>query len=121
MTEFETKIKTLLDNADADGDVINDFFQEAVTVNSVQNAWIADAAIEFVKELKNIGINFYVIDSYGGEGKGDEYWSVYQFSDKENITYVKFDGYYQSYCGATFNEWYFVEPKEVTVVKYLKK
>lgn len=58
-------------------------------------------------------------DSYGGEGKGEEYWYVAKLIDKESDEefFIKMDGYYQSYEGtswdsATVN---LVKPYEKTV------
>jgi hypothetical protein len=43
---------------------------------------------------------------------------VWKFSrDKEEI-YFKFNGYYQSYNGARFDDYFQVEPKEVKVIQY---
>ena len=61
------------------------------------------------------------VDSYGGEGQGEEYYSVWKFVSKDDeVAYVKFDGSYQSYCGSEFDDWFFVEPKQVEVTQYVK-
>lgn len=70
--------------------------------------------------LTNLGISLKHEDNYGGEGCGDDYWSVYSFSKDTEIVYVKFDGSYASYDGSTFDQWYFVEPRQVTVTKYFE-
>ena len=57
-------------------------------------------------------------NGYGGEGKGEDYWTVYKFSNGNESVYVQFDGWYASYNGSEFDEWFFVEPKEVKVVKF---
>lgn len=57
---------------------------------------------------------------HGGEGCGDEYWTVYSFADGTDKVYVQFDGYYSSYSGSDYEEWFFVEPREVTVTQYFK-
>lgn len=51
---------------------------------------------------------------------GDEYWSVYSFTDGKETVYIKFDGWYQSYNGSEFTEWFFVEPKQKTVTIFEK-
>ena len=59
------------------------------------------------------------VDSYGGEGHGDEYWHLYQINDryfKLEATWVSWDGVYWDEA-----ELYEVEPKEVTVTKWVKK
>ena len=69
---------------------------------------------------KNMNVSFTFVDSYGGEGRGDEYWSVYKFTDNNTgeEVYVKFDGWYQSYNGAEYENCFVVQPKEKTVVVY---
>ena len=73
---------------------------------------------EFCKALQDNGITFKLEDSYGGEGEGENYWSVYSFSKGDSKVYVKFDGYYTSYDGSNYNEWFFVEPKQVMVTQF---
>lgn len=56
--------------------------------------------------------------SFGGEGQGEAYWSVYSITNGTDTVYVKFDGYYMSYDGSTYERWFFVEPKQVMVTEY---
>jgi predicted RNase H-related nuclease YkuK (DUF458 family) len=60
------------------------------------------------------------VDSYGGEGMGDIYYSVKYFPDHD--IYIRVDGYYSSYHGTDFyGGWKCcseVRPKTVSVVKY---
>lgn len=72
------------------------------------------------EELTAMGLTLVDEDSYGGEGKGEEYWHVYSITNGTETVYVKFDGYYASYSGSEFQEWFFVEPKEVTVTQYFR-
>lgn len=74
----------------------------------------------FFTAAKEKGIEWTSEDSYGGEGQGDDYWNVIKFISGNTTVYVKFDGWYQSYNGCEYTEWYFVEPKEVTVTRYFK-
>ena len=73
---------------------------------------------EFDSVVKAKGITYNSVDSYGGEGMGEEYWSVYSFNNDDELVYVKFDGYYASYNGADFEEFFFVKPKQVTVTQF---
>lgn len=57
---------------------------------------------------------------FGGEGQGEEYFSVYKFTDGESEEYVKFDGWYASYNGAEYEDWFFVKPKEVIQTVYTR-
>lgn len=66
-------------------------------------------------------LNVESVSSYGGEGEGDDFYRVYSFTDEDtDPVYVKFQGWYASYHGAEFTEWYFVEPKEKTAIVYNK-
>lgn len=68
----------------------------------------------------NMNMSYEAVDSYGGEGEGDQYWSVYQFTDKTTgeEVYIKFDGWYQSYNGAEYENCFVVQPKEKKVTVY---
>jgi hypothetical protein len=73
---------------------------------------------EFKSKLQLLGIDTASVYHYGGEGQGETYYTVWKFSrDKEEV-YFKFDGYYQSYDGATYNEYFQVKPIEVKVIQY---
>lgn len=63
-------------------------------------------------------ITFTELDRYGGEGQGDEYWSVYEFTKGYESWIVRFNGWYQSYNGAGFTDWKFVTPKRKEVTVY---
>ena len=65
-----------------------------------------------------VGISFEHIDNYGGEEMGREYWSVYAFHDEAHAVYVEFDGWYDSYNGSEYEEWFFVEPRQVQVTEF---
>lgn len=58
------------------------------------------------------------VERFGGEGKGDTYYVVFQIGDK----FYRVDGYYSSWEGANWDsaEPYEVKPVEVTVIKYKK-
>jgi hypothetical protein len=70
--------------------------------------------------LDTLGIKHEYEDSYGGEGRGEEYWSVYSFTKDSETVYVKFDGSYASYNGSEYDDYYFVNPKQVMVTQYEK-
>lgn len=61
------------------------------------------------------------VENHGGEDQGSDYWSVYKFTFAgEEPIFVKFDGHYYSYDGATLDHWFLVEPKEVMVTQFVK-
>ena len=68
--------------------------------------------------VKIDGVETKYIDSYGGEGQGEEYWGVYSFKRDEETVYVKAHGTYASYCGSEYEGWYFVTPREQTITVY---
>jgi hypothetical protein len=113
LTEFQLKVKALLDEADLD--VINCLFQSEVNNQCEIHSYYSGAE-EFNYKVSGTIMKIEHQDNYGGEGQGEEYWSVYKFTDGTNETYVKFDGWYQSYNGSEFSEWFFVNPvvKQVT-------
>lgn len=65
---------------------------------------------------------FEIVDEYGGEGQGDNYWGVAKITKDNEEVFVRLSGWYQSYNGAecdNYNDWELVEPKQVTETKYL--
>lgn len=58
------------------------------------------------------------IAQYGGEGKGDAWYSVKYF--KDHNVYIRIDGCYTSYDGTDFYDGYGTEvfPKEKTITVY---
>jgi len=110
---LKDKITELL--KEADYEIINEFFHSEV---SNSREWDSEELSAFKDKAQELGISINHVDNYGGEGMGDEYWSVYSFNDGTNTEYVKFDGWYASYHGSDFNEWFFVEPEEVTVTRF---
>lgn len=64
------------------------------------------------------GIEFKSVDGYGGEGKGDDYWSVYEFTKNGVSVFVKFYGSYSSYVGSEYEDFCFVNPVTVTKIEY---
>lgn len=72
----------------------------------------------FEKKLSDLDIKFEHVDNYGGEEQGRDYWSIYSFSNDTDVVYVKFDGWYASYHGSEYDEWYFVEPRQVQVTQF---
>lgn len=60
-------------------------------------------------------------DSYGGEGQGEDYWTVILIRNPSNHDEqycIKLQGWYSSYDGAEFEGWSFVEPKQRTITVY---
>ncbi len=73
----------------------------------------------YVVEVPDLGTLEHV-DSYGGEGQGDEYWVVFKVTSTGQL--FKVDGYYSSYDGGSLDgDVYEVTPVQVTVTQYKKK
>ena len=82
--------------------------------------WNGDFENAVLAKADELGITVQFVDCFGGEGMGDDYWSVYSFTDGDTVVYVQFDGWYASYNGSGHSEWFFVEPKEVVVTQFFK-
>lgn len=69
--------------------------------------------------------NFQEVDHYGGEDQGSEYWTVYKITREGYAdTYIKFDGYYDSWNGTEWHEHFnIVTPRKrmVEVTDWLLK
>lgn len=117
---METNLKQFVENLlrdEAYGDLIRDslFHSE---YNSEPSKWDSDEEKEFRAALTDSSVVCQHEDNYGGEGQGDDYWSVYAFTWGDEKVYVKFSGWYASYNGAEFTEWFFVEPKEKVITVF---
>lgn len=82
------------------------------------NEFFYSEAGDHMEALAEADFDYEWVDSFGGEGQGDQYWSVYKFTRGDEVVYVEFYGWYASYSGAEFTEWFVVKPKEVTVIKW---
>jgi hypothetical protein len=70
---------------------------------------------EFKEEFKKLG-KFEMVEEFGGEGQGDDYYAVYHFIDHD--VYIKFQGWYASHRGSEYEEMYEVRPEQVTKTEY---
>lgn len=82
--------------------------------------WNGKFEHEVLAKAKELNLKVEFVDNFGGEGCGDQYWSVYSFTKDNETVYVQFDGWYASYVGSEYNEWFFVEPKEEVVVNFYR-
>lgn len=115
---FKNQVTDLLKNANYS--VINQFFWSEI--KDYLEDKDEEGVVEFLEALETSGIAFEFCDNYGGEGQGDDYWSVYKFNNESTgeFCHVQFDGSYYSYNGSDYDSWFFVEPKQVTVTQYVK-
>lgn len=116
MQNLNETVKTLLNQAE--GEVLSYYFFQSEATNAEDDIKYSEGLSDFTKACKEAQVNYKYEDSFGGEGQGDDYWSVYSFTDGTDKVYVKFNGWYASYNGSEYTEWFFVEPKKVEVVQY---
>lgn len=111
-------LETFLDKSHEE--IVAHFFWSYANERSAEDRFISEEARSNFGELIGKGITFENVDSHGGEGQGEDYWSVYKFTLDNEVCWIKFDGWYSSYNGSEYTEFFFVEPKEVVVTKYFK-
>lgn len=116
MQNLKEVVKKLLD--EAEGDVCHSYFFSSEATNNEDGGTYWDGVTEFTEACRSELINYKHKDNHGGEGEGDQYWSVYSFTNGADVVYVKFNGWYASYDGSNFTDWFFVEPATVEVVQY---
>ena len=97
-SEFEKLVVKLLNEADSGVKSSYFFHGEANDAYDESSYW--DGVAEFNEILQSHGINFEQKERFGGEGQGDDYYSVYHFFTKTDECYIEFSGWYQSYNGA---------------------
>lgn len=111
------KINALL--VEADEDIKREFFN--AEIENKPNKWDDDNFVEFKKQLVEANISFELVDRYGGEEQGSDYWSVYLFTDGLQVVFIQFQGWYASYEGSTYEDFYEVKPVEKTITVFQKK
>lgn len=98
----------------------SDLWDETFEELSDNPEWQSDLQ----KDLALNGVTLANVDSYGGEGKGEEYWVVFSATRGDEVTHFKLDGWYASYDGRSFDDtygFYEVEQIPVQVMKWKKK
>lgn len=115
-SEFAVTLTNLLNSS---RDAQREFFNSQV-FNVEPHEYDQGEILEFKKELQENSIELKYEDNKGGEGQGENYWSVYSFTKGEEKLYVKFYGSYYSYDGSDYDAWFFVEPKQVIVTEFFR-
>lgn len=119
ITELKAKVQEFLQNTNGDddyGSLPERMFRSEYPVEG--SKWNGESENEILAKAKELGLAVEFVNNFGGEGRGDQYWSVYSFTDGDNVVYVKFNGWYQSYHGSEYTDWFFVQPKQVQVTKF---
>jgi len=116
---LKDKVLDILRTQEMEGkDTINEMFVGELDENP---RWDSEEIADFRKQLTEAGITFKLVDRYGGEDQGSDYWSVYSFSDSSEVVFIQFDGWYASYDGSTFEEFFEVKAVEKTITVFEKK
>lgn len=104
------------DNDNGPRRYFHDDFCDAETIDELSAKYPSDYPTEFIEKIKLLG-KVVKKDSYDGEGRGDEYWKVYEFVD--HGVYIKFDGWYASHHGSEYEEMFKVFPCKVKTIKWV--
>lgn len=72
-------------------------------------------SVGYADALDHMGVTYKNIDQYGGEDRGSDFYTVWEFTRDDETVWFKFQGWYQSYEGATFERVFEVKPKEKVV------
>ena len=92
---------------------------DSVTDNSLEYMIDEDNCCgELEMALDNQLINYTVVDCYGGEDQGSDYWCVWKFNKDSQDCFVKFYGWYASHCGSEYKGYKFVTPAQKTITVY---
>jgi hypothetical protein len=68
-------------------------------------------------EVKNLFENAKSVDHHGGEGQGEDYWTVWHFPNPD--IYIEFYGWYSSDWGTEFQGMNHVMPTQVMRTEYV--
>ena len=105
------------------GDVFFDFIGE-LRSDQFYPVYTTVNEVNYYKErIKTEGFEqllVRLIEQVGGEGEGETYFYVLEFTEGDEKVLVRLNAYYSSYNGADYQDWYFVKPVEVMVTKYVK-
>jgi hypothetical protein len=116
MSEFKTELKLVLFE---NRDFCKASFNSEIVSTKEDLEWLDEESVNGLAKLNTLGIEVQYVDNHGGEGQGEDYWSIYKFTKEGETLYVKFQGHYYSYEGSTYDDFYFVTPKEVLVTQYV--
>ncbi len=108
------KINAML--VEADEDIKREFFYAEIECGP--NRWDDQEIVEFKKQLTEANLNFELVDRYGGEEQGSDYWCVWKFSKDGEECFVKFYGYYASHYGSEYQGFKFVTPVQKLMTVY---
>lgn len=119
MNTGQSQVHSLLN---AFGEANRQFFNyEVGSSDQEDSSWLDEEELEALSNLRTNGLSWTKVKSHGGgEGDGEKCWSVYKFNhvDFPESVYIKFDGWYQSYNGSEYQQFFVVTPVERMVTFY---
>lgn len=116
LTPLQQTVKGFLDEI-GDSVITRTFFNDDFDVNI--STYDAEDEIAAKTTFADLNLKTDCVEQHGGEGEGEDYYTVYYFANDTDIIYVKFQGWYQSYNGSEFTKWFFVVPKQITQTIYV--
>lgn len=122
MFPLKTEVTMFLSGLDINGESLGKSDYGLAIVQRFFQCYTSRTRLKENLEKSKFKFNFELVEQQGGEGEGEYYCSVYSFvsEDGTDTCYVMFEGSYMSYDGATYEEWFFVEPKTVEVIQYFR-
>lgn len=112
---LKARVQELLDSAGSE--IEREFFNSEIRDTEISE-YDDEESVQFKTAVNAAGIIIKCEDDYGGEDMGSEYWSVYSFTKGTVKVYVKFNGYYQSFDGSTYEGFDFVKPTPVQKIEW---
>jgi hypothetical protein len=97
------------------------FFKEnSDSANAAFGQDLGDEGLEAEDSFDGVfpDVSYDCIDQHGGEGEGDQYWTVYKFVKGSEEVLIKFYGWYASYIGSEYTDFSVVKPVERLVTFY---
>jgi hypothetical protein len=114
---LNNKVIEMLNNVNKD--VLKEMYGQDSYYKS--NVYDSQATEAFKLKLRAENITVVLEAAHGGgEGEGEEYWTVYSFTRGLEVVLIKLDGYYLSYDGCHYEKFYevYAEEKFVTVYEH---
>ena len=110
-------VQTMLDST-SDSDLESGFFHEEITDGYYDKDDEENGIVLAEKHLSDNSVKFECVEQHGGEGEGEDFYTVYKFTKGDEAVFVKFQGWYQSYNGSEMTGYNFVTPKQFMVTVY---
>ncbi len=110
-------IKALFDET-SDSILEQGFFHEEISSDYEGYEEDEESIDGLSKALTIAQVSFECVEQHGGEGEGENYYTVYQFTKGCETVFVKFQGWYQSYNGSEMTGFAFVQPVQKMVTVY---